>query len=227
MKVFTHVPVELGYSDLICETLQTGRTYLTPSGKKYPSITTVLGILSEGDIQAWRARVGAEEANRVGRRAGQRGTSVHSASEKLLRNEPLLESKMMPNVLDSYRQIKPLLLADVDNIRLQEQPLYSDHLGVAGRVDLVAEFRRKLSIIDIKTSARLKTKEDIVGYFMQEAAYAIMFEERTGIPITQLVTIMSVDYRKEPLIFIEHRDNWTGELRKTIGEYYNRKMFGR
>ena len=44
--MFIHEPVDLKYGDLVCETLSSGRTYLTPEGKKYPSITTVLGILS-------------------------------------------------------------------------------------------------------------------------------------------------------------------------------------
>jgi hypothetical protein len=53
---------------------------------------------------------------------------------------------------------------------------------------------------------------------MQETFYAIAWEERTGIPITQLVTIISVD-NDDPQVFIEHRDNWDKELIKTIGEY--------
>jgi genome maintenance exonuclease 1 len=89
----------------------------------------------------------------------------------------------------------------------------------------VAEFDGKLAIIDIKTSSRVKTAEDIESYFMQEAAYAIMFEERTGIPVTRLVTIMTVDFH-ETLIFNEHRDKWTKKLLETIKEYKQRKMFG-
>jgi hypothetical protein len=53
---------------------------------------------------------------------------------------------------------------------------------------------------------------------MQEAAYAIMWEERTGIPITQLVTVMSVD-NDNPIVFVEHRDEWTEKLRETIQQY--------
>ena len=110
-------------------------------------------------------------------------------------------------------------------IILQEAQLYSDHLQVAGRVDLIAEFDGKLSILDVKTSTRVKTKDDIHHYFMQEAAYAIMFEERTGIPITQLVTLMTVDFAP-PIVFKEHRDNWTAKLWETIKEHRRQKMFG-
>ena len=63
-----------------------------------------------------------------------------------------------------------------------------------------------------------KRKDWIKNYFMQESAYAIMWEERTGQPITQLVTIISVD-GNDPQVFIEHRDNWVRPLRETIEKY--------
>ena len=54
---------------------------------------------------------------------------------------------------------------------------------------------------------------------MQESGYAIMWEERTDMPITQLVTIISVDGMDEPQVFIEHRDNWVNSLKDTIEQY--------
>jgi len=223
--IFKHEPVKLDYEDLLCETKETGRTYATPEGKKYPSITTVLGILSEAHIQAWRSRVGEEEANRISRKACARGTAVHTLVEKYINNEDIPKQGVMPDVLQNFKSLAPILDARLNNIYLQEKPLYSDHLGVAGRVDIIGKFDGKLSIVDIKTSKKKKNRLDITNYFMQEAAYAIMFEGRTGIPITQLVTLMSVDYQ-EPLVFIEHRDDWTKDLLNTIEEYRKRKVFG-
>jgi len=54
---------------------------------------------------------------------------------------------------------------------------------------------------------------------MQEAAYAVMWEERTGQSITQLVTIISVDGKDKPQIYVEHRDNWINTLKDTIKQY--------
>ena len=223
--MFIHEPVTLAYGELVCETLPTGRTYLTPEGKKYPSITTVLGSQGHQWIYEWRARVGAEEANRVGRVAANRGTSVHSLADKYLGNEEIDTKKLMPNALASFRSLKPVLNR-VGKIYLREKSLYSDYLRIAGRVDLVAEFDKKLSIIDFKTSARVKKREEIANYFMQESGYAIMFEERTGIPVAQLVTIMTVDFH-EPLIFIEKRDVWAPELLKVRDDYERQKLFGK
>jgi len=105
-----------------------------------------------------------------------------------------------------------------------EVPLYSVHLGLAGRCDCVAEFDGVPSIVDFKTSKRVKKKEHISNYFAQMAGYAVMWEERTGIPITNTVVIMDVD-DNEPLLFKEHRDNHIQLLLDTKAEYDRRKLF--
>ena len=223
--MFKHLNQKLEYDDLIAETTSKGRVYTTPTGTKYPSITTVLGILSEDGIRAWRKRVGEEEATRISTRAANRGTAVHSITERYINNEVDYAEGFMPNVIQNFTDFKSVLDERLTNIRAQEVPLYSDHLRLAGRVDCVADFDGILSIVDFKTSRKLKKKEWITGYFAQEAAYAIMWEERTGEPITQLVTLITVD-NEQPQVFIEHRDNWTELLLKTRDEYERRKLFG-
>jgi genome maintenance exonuclease 1 len=95
---------------------------------------------------------------------------------------------------------------------------------LAGRCDCVAQFDGVPSIIDFKTSRRIKEKDKISNYFAQMSAYAIMWEERTGMPITNTVVVMDVDHEK-PLVFKEHRDNYTELLLDTIKEYNNRQLF--
>ena len=217
--MFKHQKINLGYDDLTAITSESGRIYVDPYGVTYPSITTVLGASGKESLQKWKDRVGEEEANAIGFRASNRGTAVHELIEKYLDNEDL--PKVMPHIMQSLNSLKPFLHR-IGTIYAQECPLYSTYLGVAGRVDCVAEFDGKLSIIDFKTSLRPKKKEWITKYFLQETAYAIMWEERTGKPITQLVTIMDVD-ASEPLLFIEHRDNWSKDLLKVIDDYKNPK----
>ena len=222
---FIHEDFNLGYDDLVAETTSNGRMYSDPDGNKYPSVTTVLSILSEDSIREWRARVGEEEANKISTKASRRGTAVHSIIEKYIDNEENYKEGFTPDVHESFYTIKDVLDKHVGKVYAQEAPLYSKHLHLAGRVDCVAEWDGKLSIIDFKTSRKLKKKEWIEGYFIQETAYAIMWEERTGIPITQLVTLIAVD-NEEPQVFIEHRDNWDKKLIATINEYKRRKLFG-
>ena len=222
--MFAHEPIDLGYEKLDRVTSDSVRVYTDPDNNPYPSVTTVLSILSEAGIAAWRARVGEEEANRISTQAASRGTKVHEVIESYVGNE--LNSKYMPNVMDMFYSIKPTIDQSLTKVYAQEAPLYSKHLGIAGTVDCVGVWNGKNSVIDWKTSKKLKKKEWISGYCMQCAAYAIMWEERTGMPITQLVVGIAVD-NEQPQIFIEHRDNWDKELIKTINEYKQRKLFGR
>ena len=99
------------------------------------------------------------------------------------------------------------------------------HRLIWTRCDCIAEYNGVPSIIDFKTSRYIKKKEKISNYFAQGAAYAIMWEERTGMVIPNVVVIMDVDHEK-PLVFVEHRDNYTKLLKDTIDEYRTRKMFG-
>jgi hypothetical protein len=216
MMMFKHVPIEL--TEMNAVTTDTGRKYKTPEGVNLPSITTVLSILSRDSIAKWRKRVGEAEANRISTRASGRGTRVHEICEKYVNNEPDFKNGYTPDIIQSFLDLKPILDDRLTEVWAQEAPLYSNHLGVAGRVDCVGIFDGKPSIIDYKTSMKPKRLDWIKNYFMQEAAYAIMWEERTGQPITQLVTIISVD-NSEPQVFIEHRDNWVRPLRDTIAQY--------
>jgi genome maintenance exonuclease 1 len=196
-----------------------GRQYQTPTGKAYPSVTSVLGILGKAEIHAWRARVGAEEANRVASRAARRGTAIHTLCENYLLNK---EVNPGPFDVDTFKSLQPLLNR-IDNIHCLETQLYSDHLQVAGTVDCIAEFDGRMSVIDFKTSKRIKSRDDIHSYFMQTSAYAVMFEERTGIVVDRLAILMSVD-DEQPLLFIEKRDEWVDrfiEVRKDYSKMYN------
>lgn len=218
--MFTHKKIDLGYEDLQAQTSKSGRTYETPTGKAYPSITTVLSILSEDSIRAWRKRVGEEEANKISHRASSRGTKVHSIIEDYLNN--VQTNSYMPDIVASLTNIKPILDKRIEEIYGLEVPLYSDYLGVAGRCDCIAKFDGVPSILDFKTSRKKKKREWIHNYFAQGAAYAIMFEERTGMPIPNIVIIMDVD-NDDPIVFKEHRDEWTNLLTDTIKKYKMRQ----
>ena len=86
-KIFSHDKIDIGYSDLVSETTTNGRAYTLPNGSSYPSVTTVLSILTEDSIRSWRERVGEAVADIVSGKASRRGTKVHSIVEKYLNNE--------------------------------------------------------------------------------------------------------------------------------------------
>ena len=220
---FIHEAIDLGYEDLNSVTKEKGRQYADPEGNTYPSITTVLSILSREAIQKWRERVGEEEANRISRVASSRGTKIHNIIEKYIANDPEYLSGEMPHNIQTFKDIQPYIDSNLSKVYSIEAPLYSKHLGVAGRVDCVGVWNGKDSIIDWKTSRKEKKKEWISNYFMQASAYAIMWEERTGRPIKQLVVAIAGD--TGPQIFVEDRDNWSAELIDTISEYKRQKFW--
>lgn len=193
--------------DISADTTDTGRFYTCPDASVYPSVTTVLSVLPKPGLDKWKARVGEEEAKRVMEQAAVRGTAVHDMAEKYLKGENWLRGQMPGNVM-SFKVIQKELYDHVDDIYYIEAPLYSKFLRTAGRVDLIARYKNKRSIIDFKTSRIDKTPDMIENYFMQESAYAVMFEELTGIGIQQIVTIMTSDDNPMPLVFVEKRDDW-------------------
>jgi genome maintenance exonuclease 1 len=199
------------------------RVYVNASGVAYPSATTVLGVLSRDGIAAWRKRVGEEEANKISSKASTRGTKIHTLTESYLKNEDLEEAYTTTKAslldVEMFKKFKPVL-DPIGDIHCQELALYSDHLRMAGRVDCIADYNRLRAVIDFKTSSKPKKKEHISSYFMQTAAYAIMYEERTGIPVPWLVVLIAVE-GDEPQVFIEKRDNWTKELLRTRDYFEN------
>ena len=223
---FKHVAIDLGYTDLEAETKKSGRTYTTPDGDKYPSITTALGYRDRYKWAQWRKSIGEEEATRITRHATTRGTAVHNIAERYINNEEdyiRTPGERMPHVLYSWTTLRKVLNDSIGKVYMQECPLYSDQLKVAGRVDCIAEFDGVLSIVDFKTASRPKSRDEISSYFMQECAYAMMFEEITGTPINQLVTIMVVDGDDKPLIFKENREDWIDPLIEEITYYYENR----
>ena len=194
------------------------RLYNLPNGEWVPSITSVTSFYNRQIFAKWRERIGVEEANRITKKATARGTDFHEAVEVYMRNKEINWDEFRPATQFMFHHAKPYL-DKINNVHAIERTLYSEYLGLAGRVDCIAEFAGKVSVIDFKTSTKAKSPSKIKNYFMQEAAYAVMWEERTGQPITQLVTIISVDGMDKPQIFVEHRDNWINSLRDTIKKY--------
>lgn len=195
------------------------RVYSTPSGRAYPSVTTVTGLLKKEVLMEWRKRVGDAEANKISARAAGRGTRIHKLCEDFLKGDVI-----NPNFIDKemWDTIVPEL-EHIDNIHALESKLYSDHLQVAGTVDCIAEYKGKLAVIDFKTSSRIKEKESIGDYFMQCSAYAVAFEERTGIPVPNILIIMGVDDEKEPSLFFEKRNRWIEQFKDLRLEYKRTK----
>lgn len=222
-KNFNHINHGINLEALGCDTTPTGRFYYPSTGEKFPSVTTVLGVQDKSGLDEWRKRIGEEEAKKIMVQAANRGSDVHLVAENYLNNLKDYGKGRMPVNVMTFNTLKPILDARVDNIYFQEAPLYSRKIKTAGRVDLIAEFDGKLSIIDFKTSRKLKEAKWIESYFMQESFYAAAFYELTQIPIKQIVTLIMVDDEK-PQVFIEQPLKWLPKFMQLRNKYQS--MYG-
>jgi hypothetical protein len=222
MKLFNHVgaltPIEL---DAVM--VDGKRLYPTPDGQ-FPSVTTVIGNNKEkmAGISRWRQRVGEEKANSISARSTNRGTKYHSIVEDYFNNIlDLKKYQKFPLPVLMFQHSRDVL-DRINNIYLQEAALYSKHLELAGRVDCIAEFDGELSIIDFKTAAEPKREQYLYDYFVQETAYACMFQELYGLRVKQLVTIVACENGETQVKVLPPKKEYFIKLMSYISEYQER-----
>ena len=165
------------------------RLYNLPDGQWVPSITSVTSFYNRQIFADWRKRVGIEEANRITKKATARGTDFHEAVELHMRNQEIDWDQFRPLTRFMFHHARPYL-EKINNIHAIERTLYSEYLGLAGRVDCIAEYEGELAVIDFKTSEKIKPEEWLENYFVQEMFYASAYYELTGIPVKKLITLM-------------------------------------
>ena len=212
--MFTHLDYLKEEVDLEAQNIEGTRFYRVPSGKLYPSITSVTSFYNRDVFINWRKKVGEEKANKITRAATSRGTAYHDVVEHYLNNKDIKDLKILPTTKFLFLQSKDKL-DRINNIHALEKSLYSDYLGLAGRVDCIAEYDGELAVIDFKTATKIKPEKWVQNYFVQETAYACMYYEMTGTPVKKLITIM-VDENGECVVY-EKRNK--GYYIKLLTEY--------
>ena len=223
--MFKFVDVDLKVSEVEPVSQDGVRYYPIPGADKYyPSVTSITSFKNAAFFAGWRKKVGEDEANRITNRATQRGTAFHSITEdyikgelnldKYLENNPL-SVRMFQSAKDTFNRI--------DNIHCLETFLYSHYLGLAGRVDCIAEFDGELAVIDFKTSTKEKKEDWVEHYFVQETAYAAMFLERSGIEVKKIVTLIATEEGSIQVFQKYNLDDYLRLLKSYIEEFVRGK----
>ena len=209
----------INFEELKTKTVDKKRYYVTPEGNEYPSITTVLSPRGKEGLMKWRKRVGEKVANHICNKAATRGTKVHKMCEDFLNGEDMTHHKkdFLPYCL--FNELKDKTFDNINEVIAQEVTLYSDKYKVAGRTDLIANYRNELSIVDFKTSTNERKDSYNENYYIQTAAYAEMFEELTGQPINQIV-ILVVTENGTVQEFIKDKQEYIPLLEETLEEWY-------
>ena len=201
------------------------RFYPIPGADKYyPSITSITSFKNAAFFASWRKKIGEDEANRITARATQRGTAFHSIAEDYFKDQLNLNSYLDNNPL-SVRMFQTAKseLDKIDNIHCLETFLYSHYLGLAGRVDCIAEYEGELAVIDFKTSTKLKQENYIEHYFVQETAYAAMFLERSGLEVQKIVTLIATEEGSVQVFQKYNLDDYLRLLKSYIEEFVRGK----
>jgi hypothetical protein len=210
-KVFSHSLIES--VNLECETTEHGRYYITPQGDRFKSVTTILGEKLDNEwLKEWRDRVGNKKADQIITRATKRGTAVHALAERYLLNESDYIQNAMPHYVLAFEAIKKVLNNHVNTIYAIEAPVYSKALKTAGRIDVVAEYDGIRSIIDFKTSNKIKNEEQIYSYFIQTTCYSMMFERMYNLSVPQIVIIITIDNEPVAKIFNKDRNQYVKDV---------------
>lgn len=151
-------------------TTDAGRYYKSPkTGVWYPSVTTVVGHADRDKFKNWSK----DPKNQAeSKRTLDRGENLHLGIEQYLSNNVDYNKTLKSVNSFLFEQIREEL-DKIQNIRMQESALWSDDIFIAGRVDCVAEYDGKLSIIDFKGSTKEKKESYIQGYFEQTTLYYV------------------------------------------------------
>lgn len=220
--IFKHTKVEGLEYHLPAVTTDKGRWYETPEGNRYPSASSVSGILGREAIAKWRARVGSEEADRKTKKGADRGTYIHLLCEQYLLNTMTMQTRlgMMPFMKELFLQLKKQFDQHISEIYCIEQALYSDRLRIAGRCDAIVVWDGVPAVLDIKTAGYIKPEAWILNYFVQTSAYAEMFEERTKLPINHVVLATAVEGELFSTITMKKKEEYLPVLDQCIAQYY-------
>jgi hypothetical protein len=209
------------------------RHYLTPTGERVPSVTTILDRTKPAEareaLAAWRKNIGEERARSITTEAANRGTRMHKYLEDYIQGQPLKESVSNPYAQESLDMAKTVIAAGfgrVDEIWGNEVPLYFPEL-YAGTTDSVGVHAGQPSILDFKQSNKPKKLEYIQDYFLQITAYALAHNELFGTNIRRGVIMVCVKPKDgEPPTYQEFVlepqdfDQWTELWCDRVSEYY-------
>ena len=209
--------------DLPTQTVDGKRHYLTPDGRAYPSVTTVLSSMSSEAIRKWRTTVGEEEANRISTQASRRGTAVHLLAERYLRNEEDYLKDAMPSNIESFKLIQPYLDEWCDVVYANEIALYSDELKTAGRCDMIGRIHGVRTIGDFKTARKAKQESYILNYFYQCTAYALMLYERHQLWCPQICVMIATD-TDGLQVFLKRTNDFVPQVREFFDNYHAKKQ---
>lgn len=158
----------------------------TIDGERLPSVTTIVGqTLPNPGIQAWKLRVGEEEAKRVSKEATEWGTGIHALIESVNRGNHAELSVSDRALIAPYTNWRN---EHVEMVLGVERLLVSRKHGYAGTTDAIVIMQgdRYPSIVDFKSSKTALGQDE---WRLQLAAYVVAAEEHLGFKCRRRIVV--------------------------------------
>ena len=216
------------YTELKKGNYNGSRKYITPTGEKLPSVTTIISATaSEEKKQAlnnWRKRVGYAKAQEITTEAAGRGTRMHKWLEDYIKTDDIGTPGSNPYSQQSHVMAQTIIaegLVNCDEYWGTEVSLYYPEI-YAGTTDLVGIHAGDEAIMDHKQTNRPKKREWIDDYFIQMTAYADAHNEVYGTKIRKGVIFMCSKDNEYQEFIVEGKefDKYHHQWLKKLEQYY-------
>ena len=203
-----------------------GKRHYDVGEEKLPSVTTILSATQSDEkkksLADWRARMGAQSADRIRDISAMRGTAMHRYLEAFIDGTGHKDLTSIGKEAEGMaKKIIESGLGDLEELWGQEVTLYYPGL-YAGATDIVGVYEGQPAIIDFKQTNKPKKREWITDYFCQLGAYCMAHNYVYGTKIQSGVILMcSKDllfqkFEVSGSEFVRHQHDF---LRK-IDQYY-------
>jgi len=164
--------------------------YVTPAGVLTP-VTSILSATSPAEskarLEAWKQRLGAD-AERITANACRRGSWCHEQIENHLQGKPVAKHLAFQGYLNT---MLPWVKENVVEPLAIEKPIWHP-AGFSGTFDLLAFCSEwmDVTILDWKTSRRLRSPDLVDNYLDQLGAYSLGLQHTYGIRPTKGVLVI-------------------------------------
>ena len=203
------------------------RVYDINNGKyKLPSVTTILSATQSAEkresLQAWRNRIGEDNATRIVASSGSRGTAMHKILEKYIIGDGYMDLTTVGQ--EAHNMAKVVIeqgLCHVPEIYGTECTLYYPGL-YAGQTDLIASHKGDMAVIDFKQTNKPKKREWIEDYCIQLAAYTMAhnYMHRTNISKGVIMMCSKDNFYQEFIIQGLEMKKYMHLWLKKVDQYY-------
>jgi len=210
------------YSELSKTSPEGRRHYTTPDGRQVPSVTTILSQTKDmTHLNAWKKRVGDQEAQRIATESANIGTVMHRSLERHVKGEARApgsnliqqQAHAMANVIIENG------LKDVSEVWGSEINLYYPEL-YAGTTDLIGIYKGEPAIMDFKQARKLKKAEWVEDYYLQLVAYAEAHNKLFDTKIRHGRIFVCTQNNEYQTFEINDYDKWLGRWFNRVEQYY-------